>query len=99
MDLFTVDYSESIQPQFFGSHRPISLRRAEKIAVGVGNWKLLGEKLGLSSNRLREVEVNYSCDVIQRKLEVLQLWLDRSVHTEELTLVQAVEKTLFSEST
>lgn len=42
--------------------------------------------------------MNYPGDIIQRKLEVLQHWLNKSSQVEEQKLVQAVRKTFVSES-
>ena len=79
---------------------PFGLHRAEQIARHSANWKMLGKRLGVSPTKLKEIEMNYPCNAIRSKLEVLQLWLDNDSTNESLEelLVKVVQKIALQES-
>ena len=58
------------------------------------------DTIGVSPTKLKEIEMNYPCNAIRSKLEVLQLWLDNDSTNESLEelLVKVVQKIALQES-
>ena len=61
--------------------------------VTAADWFRLGVKLGIQTDKLREIEVNYRGDVWRCKFELLDWWHRNAREVSWNALAQALEKT------